>query len=721
VEVIAAGRAASGPQAARLDSYTLRKRIAKLIVATEWFVLLAGMTYLCGRTLPRAWQHLNTDFPSYYVAARLLHERYNTDGLYEWIWIQRQKDHFAIDYPLVGFAPNPPFAAFAVLPLTYWQPLTAKRIWIIANLAFLVIIAVLLRSLTGMIWRRIALLMVLSFPLHRNLLYGQYCILLLLLMTAAFWLYVKHKRTVAGILVGIGFGIKIFPALFLLYFLRKKDYRAALGLITGCLVTVLLGVAAFGLELNRIYFVRVLPWSLHGEGGLDPFNLAANSVSALLHHLFIFEPEWNPHPLLHLPALVAVLLPLVQIVLIAPAILLVVPEDVRPRRVLLECSAFIVGLLAISTRPASYHFILLILPLTIMTAILIEGKRFASLALLLGIYLGIGFPLWNSTFSGGLPFLAVPRLYLLIGLCLFFYISLRQQELSTAQDRRQRWLWSGVLACIFVLQVADGLRHLHGVYTRESERILTLPSVFLATEPVATGTSVLSVAMLQDGYHTADHGSNGAYFSADGADQLALTAAAGRVWVEESAQKSRIISVGPRLAAQRLEVDNAEFPVASSDGRWLSYLRSDHGRSQIWLHALEAPAVDWPITPSGLNVLEMSFLPDNSVVFAAAEDHGAPHLFVTDRNGDLRQLTAYEARFPAVSPDGEWLAHSRQAAGVWNLWLKNMRTGEARHIRDANCNDVSPSWEADSKTLLFASDCGRGFGLTALYRRRVLP
>jgi len=108
-------------------------------------------------------------------------------------------------------------------------------------------------------------------------------------------------------------------------------------------------------------------------------------------------------------------------------------------------------------------------------------------------------------------------------------------------------------------------------------------------------------------------------------------------------------------------------------------------------------------------------------VFAAAEEHHGPHLFRIKDADHLRQIMAEEARYPSVSPDGQWLAYSRQSGGVWNLWLRRMNSGDEGRVTSADCNDVSPSWESDSRTLLFSSDCGRAFGLTALYRQRLLP
>src|ERR1700722_678612 len=83
------------------------------------------------------WRVLNTDFPNYYLVARLLREGYNLDRIYDWIWLQRIKDHWGLDQALVGFAGLSPFSALPVVPLTIFPAIVAKRLWIIANLLFL--------------------------------------------------------------------------------------------------------------------------------------------------------------------------------------------------------------------------------------------------------------------------------------------------------------------------------------------------------------------------------------------------------------------------------------------------------------------------------------------------------------------------------------------------------------------------------------------------------
>ncbi len=481
-----------------------RSWLVTLVLIAEWLALAAGTGYLCGRTLPRAWQSLNTDFPNYYLTARLLREGYDTDRLYEWTWIQRQKDRIGIekaDQPVVAFVPLTPFSSLVVWPLTIWAPLAAKHIWIVINLLLLGVEAVLLHSLTGLAWRHLALLMVVCFPLHRNFLYGQYYILMLLVITLALWLYLRQKRLLAGLLLGIGFGLKIFPIFFLLYFFRKRDFKAAAAVAAGSLGTVLASVAAFGLALNRTYFLQVLPWALRGEG-MDPYSTSASSISSLLHRLFIFEPEWNPHPWTHAPAVFATLHPLLQMLVLAPAILLVVPRDMRPQRVCLEWSAFLVALLAISTLPASYHFTLLILPVAIIGSVLVRHRNYRLLAVLLVLYLGICFPSWRTAFSGGMAVLAVPRLYLMVLLCLFCYAVLSWQEGHRFTFGLDRWAWSAALAGVMAIQIAAAFHHQRGVYERYSSRVETSPEALLATEPVLHHGSLEFIAMLADGYQT---------------------------------------------------------------------------------------------------------------------------------------------------------------------------------------------------------------------------
>jgi hypothetical protein len=127
---------------------------------------------LLGYTLPRAWKTLNTDFPNYYLAARLVREGVDPSRAYEWIWLQREKDHRNIDQPVVGLVPITPFSTLVMWPIAGLPPLVAKHAWLILNLALLFPIVWLMRSITGLSLLQVGCLVGLCFPLHRNFLYG---------------------------------------------------------------------------------------------------------------------------------------------------------------------------------------------------------------------------------------------------------------------------------------------------------------------------------------------------------------------------------------------------------------------------------------------------------------------------------------------------------------------------------------------------------------------
>jgi Glycosyltransferase family 87/WD40-like Beta Propeller Repeat len=74
---------------------------------------------------------------------------------------------------------------------------------------------------------------------------------------------------------------------------------------------------------------------------------------------------------------------------------------------------------------------------------------------------------------------------------------------------------------------------------------------------------------------------------------------------------------------------------------------------------------------------------------------------------------------PAASPDGKWTAFTLTRNGPEQVWLRNLADGREVLLTGGNCNSSSPAWALDSKSILFASDCGRAFGLPELYRARL--
>ena len=693
------------------------KRFSRWLYLVEWVALVLLTVQFAVRTLPDAWKTLNTDFPNYFVTASLVRAHADTSRVYEWVWIERQKDHLQLDQRIIGMVPITPFSTLAVYPLTRLPALTAKHWWNLFNLGLLAATAMLIRGMTGIAWRRILLVVAVNFALRLNFMYGQYYVLLLFLLTLACYLYLRQRRFLSGVAIGIAAGLKIFPVIFLLYFLRKRDWRAFAGGAVAGLAAALVSIAVFGWELHRVYLAQVLPASLRGEG-LDPYNLSAASLSSLLHRLFVYEPQLNPHPAINVAWLFAIFHSVLQMLVMAPALLLAERGNTDARRVRLEWAAIVAASLAISTSPGTYLFTLLILPVCLMLEVLPRGKHYVFKAVLAGAYAVATFMSGaGQGYEGWLSLLAVPRLHALLVLCVLAYVLLVRQR-SFRLVTWDRVAWAGVLGALMIFSVVGNLRHQRGLYEDYQYRVVAPEGSYMTVHPAAQGDGVAFVSMRGDGYHSGMDAKGAVSFSPSSADdELAVAASERERWVERVGRESSVISSD----AGRPVIERAESPVVSPDGRWLAYLRVEQGRGRVWVRVLdEAAAPDAPATPVEMNVMEMSFLPGGGMVLAASLG-GRPGLFMAGRNGQVRSLGLTDARYPAVSRDGQWLAYSQLERGSWRLWLRDLRTGSQLQISHAECNNMEPAWAADSKTLYYASDCGRAQWFSVICRRRVVP
>jgi hypothetical protein len=251
---------------------------------------------------------------------------------------------------------------------------------------------------------------------------------------------------------------------------------------------------------------------------------------------------------------------------------------------------------------------------------------------------------------------------------------------------------------------------------------------FLNADPKPAGTGVRYIAFTLDGYHLVTEDKNAVSLDPttdSPVDDLSFTTSPSNlqpedIWVEQAmSPHSKIVD----LQKPSQVIDDAREPMLSSDGQSVAFVRDDHGRGRLMLRKSfrTNAANESPLTLSSLNIYEASFLSEKEYSFSAVEHGRPPQVYLTDATHMNAILPLGESRYPALSPNREWMAYSHFEHGVWNLWLRDQKTGSTRRIADIPCNQIQPAWEDDSKTLLYSTDCGRNLWFTAVSRRKVVP
>ncbi|WP_410642622.1 glycosyltransferase 87 family protein [Amycolatopsis sp. lyj-346] len=150
----------------------------------------------------------------------------------------------------------PPFAAILLAPLAvlpYWAACLALTLLTLGVLA--VVLVTVLRALGARCdWRRVAALLLAAEvlePVLRTLYAGQIDLLLLVLVVLD--VLVDTPRWPRGLLIGLAAAVKLTPAVFLLYFLLRRDGRAAVTAVVTFLAATALGFLVAGADSVRYW------------------------------------------------------------------------------------------------------------------------------------------------------------------------------------------------------------------------------------------------------------------------------------------------------------------------------------------------------------------------------------------------------------------------------------------------------------------------------------
>src|ERR1051326_675394 len=393
------------------------------------FTLLSSIVLWLG-IIP-AFRGLNTDFPSYYTASRLVVEGGDLHRLYDDDWFQAQMNSYGIGQP-GKFTPFPPVTALVFVPLAALPPGLALQVWTVVNCILLIFCIILLSKITGKDWLWCSLLYLAGgLALINNFRFGQLYLLLSLLVLAGYILFQRGRPQTSGLLLGIGAALKYFPVAYLPLFALRREWKLIAVFTSTIAALYLLAAAVMGTAVYKHFFSVALTRPLGRQLGgnlQDPFSSTFQSWDSLFRRLFVADSRWNVAPVVDSHAGFYLCKYAVMLTILGLTVAGFRWAQKASGAEALQFALITVATLLILPDSATYHFLLLILPV----GIVLKASRTRwgwEQKLLLACFVLIGFiPYgWFRPFDGRglLTFLAYPRLGLMVVIFLTILLYVR--------------------------------------------------------------------------------------------------------------------------------------------------------------------------------------------------------------------------------------------------------------------------------------------------------
>jgi Glycosyltransferase family 87 len=401
-------------------------------VAVLLLLIALGVMSIARGVVP-ALTRVDSDFPSYFAAAKIVAEHKSTDRLYDVSWFQEQMRFYHIGKPERGkFAPFPPPTALLLLPLTNLEPLNALRVVTAVSILCLLLAAVFLSRILGWGYLETMAFMLLSgYAVANALRLGQPYVVVSTSCILGYYARLRGAPVLAGALFGLFVPIKYFPIVILVYFAFRKEWKVVLGGAAAILAVCAVSIAVLGWKVHEVFLSSVLGNHLLSHLAMqDPFAVSFQSIDTLLRRLFVFDVTSNPHPWIAAPQAQVIGVAVLKLTLVCLAIgaLLRIRRD-SDSSASAAASIGILGILTLLIAPATatYHFVLLWLPVGLLVAQFNRQDASYHAYWMLGLYALIGLvPYWPAYLfdgRGALSLLAYPRLFLLTAMfavCLSF-------------------------------------------------------------------------------------------------------------------------------------------------------------------------------------------------------------------------------------------------------------------------------------------------------------
>jgi alpha-1,2-mannosyltransferase len=177
----------------------------------------------------------------------------------------------------------PPFAAAIFVPLAWLGAAASWAIGSLSSCSYVAIVLVLARHLR-LGWMNVAVVAVTGLaiePVVRTFVLGQInIVLMMLVLVDALILPSRFK----GLLIGLAAGVKLTPAIFVMYYVLKGDFRSVWRAALAFSVTVVVGWLAAPQSSLEFWTHGIFAMDAFGDYELQPSNQSIRALMARALH-----------------------------------------------------------------------------------------------------------------------------------------------------------------------------------------------------------------------------------------------------------------------------------------------------------------------------------------------------------------------------------------------------------------------------------------------------
>lgn len=299
------------------------------------------------------------DFANYYFGAQCLVDGNFDSSIYFPFNFNKAISDLGYQNVFVCYAPHTPFLALFFTPLTLFTVTKAKIIFNLISTFLLIFSCYRLFDFYKINRKYLLILPLLFFvPIKNNLLFGQVYFLLFFLLTETLISYEKQQFKKTGFFLSLAILLKIFPVLFLAFFLFKKQFKPLF--CTAIISSLLIGFSFIftGFDIWIFFIQSVLPKASNGEVA-NAFVDNYQSVFMFLKRILVFDAVENPYSFSDVSSFFPIIILAIKIGIITLGYFI----TKKSKNNLQIFSFWILASILLSPYGSTYTFILVIFPI----------------------------------------------------------------------------------------------------------------------------------------------------------------------------------------------------------------------------------------------------------------------------------------------------------------------------------------------------------------------